>query len=85
MYNFHTSTLRLLLQRAANVNAKTQTGKTPLMIAAASGNSDAVKLFLQHHAKVNLRDLDGHTALSQANTTNWAKVLRMLKAARAKK
>jgi ankyrin repeat protein len=44
------STLHFLLDKGADVNAKSNDGRTTLMRAAASGNRGAVSLLLEHGA-----------------------------------
>ena len=48
--------VRLLINKGANVNATNEIGVTPLMIAAASHQMDAVKLLLKKGAKIRVRD-----------------------------
>jgi ankyrin repeat protein len=57
---------RYLMDHGADVNAKSTTGKTALMIAAEKGDSDTVRALLQHGARVNERDSKGKTALQHA-------------------
>ena len=53
-----------LLVSNSNVNAcDSRTGKTPLLAAAAAGNTDCVKLLLCAAADVFARNSDGSTAL----------------------
>lgn len=47
------------------VDAKNQ-GRTALQIASYQGHLDVVKILLQAHASVNLRDEEGDTALHYA-------------------
>ena len=46
-------TMRLLLERGANVNAKDPAGMTPLLFAAMNGNTRLVELLLARGADVN--------------------------------
>lgn len=57
------SCISKLLQGGANVNAKSNTGKTPLIYAAQSFNWQAVSMFLKSGASVNEQDNHGRTAL----------------------
>ena len=47
-----------LIKAGADVNAKTANGTTPLMFAAASGNSDAVRVLLDRGATDRRRRVD---------------------------
>ncbi|MBS1856276.1 MAG: ankyrin repeat domain-containing protein [Acidobacteria bacterium] len=47
------ATIRLLLERGADVNAKDPVGMTPLMNAAANGNTKIAELLIARGAKVN--------------------------------
>ena len=55
-----------LLKRHAEVNAKTDAGETPLMIAALRGYPDTVRLLLDAGADVNVKDNRGETPLRHA-------------------
>ncbi|XP_009323431.1 PREDICTED: E3 ubiquitin-protein ligase MIB2 isoform X3 [Pygoscelis adeliae] len=70
--------VRELLQKYPDkVDAKNQ-GKTALQIASYQGHLDVVKILLQAHATVNLRDEEGDTALHYAAFGNQAEVARVL-------
>ena len=65
-------TVKDLLGKGANVNAKDQTGKTALLwVAPARDNPEMVKLLIANGADVNAKDNEGVTALmiaaSQSN------------------
>ena len=57
--------MRCLLENGADVNARVSVddNSTPLMIAAASSQRDAVTFLVERGANVYLRDEDGYTAL----------------------
>ncbi|XP_075028394.1 E3 ubiquitin-protein ligase MIB2 isoform X2 [Calonectris borealis] len=70
--------VRELLQKYPDkVDAKNQ-GRTALQIASYQGHLDVVKILLQAHATVNLRDEEGDTALHYAAFGNQAEVARVL-------
>ena len=52
-------TLRLLIDAKVDVNARDAANFTPLMVAAANGSVEAVKLLLSHGARVNDVSGDG--------------------------
>ena len=52
-----------LLHRGAEVDARSDKGKTALHYAATYGHVEAVKLLLENGALVDARDRDGHTPL----------------------
>jgi ankyrin repeat protein len=69
----------LLLKAGADPEAKTANGGTSLMVAAASGNTDAVKLLLDHGAKVNEKEsVRGETALMFAAAYDRPAVIALL-------
>jgi len=71
--------VRLLVDRGADVNATTDFGRTPLMLAAAQlGSADTVKLLFERGASVN------STALALAAGRGDAAVVRLLLAAGAR-
>jgi ankyrin repeat protein len=59
----HAKVATLLLDRAANLNARNSVGWSPLYLAAQNGNLDVVKLLLSRGAGVNSRDAVGATPL----------------------
>ena len=58
---------RMLIDKGAEVNAKTLSGATALMLAAQNAKLDVVELLLKHGAKANTKDETGKTALDYAN------------------
>ncbi len=66
----NTQCVQLLLDAEADVNFIGDGGWTPLFYAA--DNPHLVKLLLEAGAKVNLRNYDGHTALTH-NCMNWSR------------
>ncbi|XP_062449164.1 E3 ubiquitin-protein ligase MIB2 isoform X1 [Rhea pennata] len=67
----------LLLKYPDKVDTKNQ-GRTALQIASYQGHLDVVKILLQAHATVNLRDEEGDAALHYAAFGNQAEVARVL-------
>ena len=59
----HVDLIRGLIDRGAEVSAKTSTGSDALMWASFNGHIPAVTLLLDHGADVNARDNDGLNAL----------------------
>ena len=86
---------QLLLEKGANVNAKTKTGRTALM-QAIDGPKDfdnehhivyspqIAKLLLAAGADVNARDADGNSALSLATKRGYQEMVLALHDAGAK-
>jgi ankyrin repeat protein len=73
-----TSTVRLLLDRGAEVDARNWFDCTPLHFAAINGNTDTARLLLDRGAEVDARDRDDWTPLHRAATngrTDTAKLL----------
>jgi ankyrin repeat protein len=63
-----TDNVRLLLDKGADVNARTDNGQTSLMLAAKSAKKDTVKLLLEKGADANVRDQTGNRALEYAKS-----------------
>ena len=59
----HLKTVRVLLDRGANVRAKDHQGQTALMTAAASGHTQTVLILLDSGANADAKDKQGRTAL----------------------
>ena len=80
-----TTTLALLLERDADVNATgTEDGNTALMLAANRGFLDIVRLLLAAGADVNIRAKDGWTALAAAEMVGDAEIAELIRKAGAK-
>jgi len=63
-----TDTVRLLVEKGADVNARTDNGQTALMLAARAGKKDTVKLLLEKGADADTRDQAGNRALEYAKS-----------------
>jgi RNA polymerase sigma factor (sigma-70 family) len=57
---------KMLLDKGANVIARTKAGVTPVMLAAAAQEPDSLRLMLGKDAEVNARDDEGKTPLMYA-------------------
>ena len=71
--------MKLLLDRRADANAAAASGVTPLMEAARSGSSDAVRLMLASGAQINAREsARGQTALMWAVSRQHPDIVKVL-------
>jgi ankyrin repeat protein len=71
--------VKALLERGAEVNAKTRYGATPLSYAADRGHTEIVQLLIERGADVNAKDtFYGATPIVWASSRNHAKIVRML-------
>lgn len=68
-----------LLDRGADVNARTASGSTALMEAAAFGYIEIVKLLLKRGAEINAMSDSGDTALSLAEANFRKEIASILK------
>ncbi|MEM7147666.1 MAG: ankyrin repeat domain-containing protein [Verrucomicrobiota bacterium] len=68
---------RILLEsdQPVNVDATSDTGATPLHVAARSGRNELVALLLKHNADPNKKDLEGNTPLVIAANVNAVRLL----------
>jgi RNA polymerase sigma factor (sigma-70 family) len=57
---------KMLLDKGADVNARTKQGVTPVMLAAAAEQPDVLRLMLGKDSDVNARDSEGKTPLMYA-------------------
>ncbi|MEI6085850.1 MAG: ankyrin repeat domain-containing protein [Verrucomicrobiota bacterium] len=76
--------VRELIARAADVQARDNSGWTPLMRAAHAGNLDAAKVLLENGADFQAVSHDGTSALRLAEQAGHYSIVRLLWKAGAK-
>jgi len=74
-----TNIAQWIIDAGANVNTKSMSGWTPLMIAAMNGHKDIVKLFLDNDADINIKDYEQCTALRYALRYGHKDIVKLLK------
>jgi ankyrin repeat protein len=74
----HGSTVNLLLDRDANIDAKDQDNSTPLHLAAAKGHDSTVNLLLDAGADIDAKDQDNSTPLHLAAMNQHKQVVMLL-------
>jgi tetratricopeptide (TPR) repeat protein len=79
--NGNADTVRSLLEKGANVNAKDGTGETALMKAAYYGYADVVSVLIEKGASVEAKNSNGETALQLAELRKHAEVVQLLRQA----
>jgi ankyrin repeat protein len=74
-------TVAILCEAGADVNARDSTAEsfTPLMTAAALGQTEVVKVLLRHKADKTLVDDDSETALDHASKGGHAEIVQLLR------
>src|SRR6516164_10346526 len=71
--------VKMLLEKGADVNAKTSYGVTALSFAADRGSLEVVKILLEHGADVNATDTFYHeTILARAASQGHAEIVKLL-------
>lgn len=75
--------VKLLIAAGANVNAKDDVDRTPIMYAAAGEFTEIVKLLIAAKADVNIQHRGGGTALIEAVVAGNPDIVRLLIAAGA--
>lgn len=74
----HWETLRMLIEKGAEVNCKNRHGWSPLHIAAQKGHEESIKKLQEANAFVNRRDAAGDTALYIAAQANQIGAVQLL-------
>jgi ankyrin repeat protein len=75
---FHVEVAKLLLEHGADLNAKNESGWTPLHKAAFWGRVDIVATLLEHGADPDVQDKFGRTPLHSAALEGHVDVVRLL-------
>jgi uncharacterized protein len=75
------STVKMLLEHGANPNVLSHGKRTPLQVAALTGNIEVVRLLLAHGAQVNAHIAHDHTALYWARQKNHPDIVVLLQQA----
>ncbi|MHC4873425.1 MAG: ankyrin repeat domain-containing protein [Planctomycetota bacterium] len=71
-------TVKSLLSKRIDINAKDSKGNTALRCAAYSGHTEIVKLLLEKKADVSIKDSKGRTPLHAATYKNHIKIVDLL-------
>lgn len=72
-------TVAILLENGAEIEARDDLGKTPLIVAALSGsNASIIDLLLDFHADIDNCDREGMTALAWASKNGNLSVVKLL-------
>uniref|UniRef100_A0A3P8U631 Tetratricopeptide repeat, ankyrin repeat and coiled-coil containing 1a n=1 Tax=Amphiprion percula TaxID=161767 RepID=A0A3P8U631_AMPPE len=74
----HVEMVALLLEMGAPVDGTTDSGMTPLCLAAAAGHADIVSLLCKKAAKVGHADKNGQCALVHAGLKGHAEIINIL-------
>jgi uncharacterized protein len=79
--NMHANTVETLLRYGADVNAQSDAGFTPLILAACSGNAGIAQTLLNSGADISKTLRSGQTALSHAAEHGYSDIVELLKRA----
>ncbi len=79
IYRGNLESVKSLLDKGADVNAKMDGGVTPLMVASVNGNLDVVNLLLDRGADINAKTDKGNSALDFAGYKGSPEVVKLLK------
>jgi ankyrin repeat protein len=74
----HIDIVKLLIDKGADVNAKSSNGWTALMLASETGYIDIAKLLIDKGADVNAKSSNGWTALMLASKAGHIDIVKLL-------
>jgi ankyrin repeat protein len=77
-WNGHEAVVKVLLEKNANVETISVSGRTPLSLAALDGHEAVVKVLLEKNANIEIKDTDGRTPLSLAAWNGHEAVVKVL-------
>jgi ankyrin repeat protein len=77
----HAATVQTLLKYGADVNAQSDAGFTPLILAACSGDAQIAQALLNSGADVRKTLRSGQTALTHAAEHGYNNIVELLKPA----
>jgi len=74
----HVNITKILVVNGADVNAISDAGVTPLMLASINGASEIVDYLLENNADITLKDSNGYSAISYAVTNGDISIIKKL-------
>jgi hypothetical protein len=77
-YKGDVAAVRTALSDGADVNARDEAGRVPLMLAAFDGHESVVRLLVEKGAEVNAVDLAGRTALMYSSSGPFPGTVQLL-------
>lgn len=76
-YVGHENTIKFLVERGANINAKSYLGSTPIMFLAQRGNSEMVKYFIDKGADLKIINIYNSDLYYFAKESNDSKTIEI--------
>lgn len=77
----HLETVKLLIDRGADLNLQRSNGDTALILATEKGHTEIVKLLIDSGANLNLKNNNGETALMIARQHNYMDIIDLIESA----
>lgn len=71
--------MKKIIKYGANVNIVNEFDETPLIIAVKAGDTELVKLCIEHDAELNFVDKTGHTAFYYAEEMEISEIMDLVK------
>merc|ERR1712060_98857 len=77
-YKGHICTVKLLINKGCNIEARSLKGNSPLIMAARNGLTETCRALIEHGADASVKNNDGDSACDVAKKSNKIETYKLL-------